>query len=247
MPDPCPDMYCYSLRFNVTPTSTPIPMMEQVIINYLVWSKLIQPQVAKVPLSKVLELNEHLNIKYILGYEISALGNHHVQAIIWYKEEKTQKERTKIRTWFKNKICPPAPPNTKKYQPVSFTKSIKPTSLASYCTKDGVCINNLSISERNKISEWREDLIIQNKDKDLLNDVCKEMQEWMKTEEMQGNQMYKLGNYAVCKKISNIWQSKTGNPLLNPKTYLRIAYHTKIIDYQQLFEKLNINLFSNNY
>lgn len=243
--NPCPALTCYSLRYNVHPTTTPIATMEQHIIDYLLWSKFIPPQVAKFPLETVLEDNKNLlkHFKYILGYEISPLGVHHVQAVVWYKFALCQTNRTKIRNYFK-KYAPPKPPNTKKYQPVSFTKSIKPASLASYCTKDGICINNLSSEEVNRIQEWREDLKKNNQDKTVFTDVIKDMQEWIDSTGIEPQLLWKhCSDYDMCKKINDIWYKYSHHPLLNQKTYYRIAYHVKLISFQQIQSNLNIKLY----
>ena len=114
---------------------------------------------------------------YLVGYEISKSGKHHMQCIVWYSEPLTQINMSKYRNWWKQEY---ASRITK--QPVSFTKSIAPDRLLSYCNKDGMIVSNLSQELISKIPMWREKIITdkdsekqKQKKRSQFNEMCKKI------------------------------------------------------------------------
>lgn len=106
-----------------------------------------------------------LILNYIVADEVSEKGKRHLQCIIWFSKILEQITISKYRNWLKQF-------SAKTKQSVSFTKSIKPESLSSYCMKDKNFITNLSPEIVSQIPDWRENL---NRKKDEFKKKQKEL------------------------------------------------------------------------
>ncbi len=96
-------------------------------------------------LTKVMEFMKKYDVTYyIVGAEVSDLGKHHFQSILWFKEKQNT---TKLRNWWKGKTA-----ETK--QPVSMTSAKKIQNLAKYAMKENNFITNLTPEEVKSIGKW---------------------------------------------------------------------------------------------
>lgn len=143
-----PDLYAYSLRVDQAPIpydpdfslSDHLEQLFELFTGYI--ETKIQPD------------NEAQ--EFIVSHEIASSGKPHLQAIVWFVDPLTPNNMSQIRNYWR-KFC------ADTYQPVSFTKSIKPDSLASYCLKDtdlDHCefVTTLTCDELNQIPKWRDSL-----------------------------------------------------------------------------------------
>lgn len=100
---------------------------------------------------------------YIIAPETSSQGSKlHFQCILWFQKLLTNVQMTQIRNYIKSLPC-----ISDTYQPVSFTKSIKPKSLSSYCTKDGLYFTTLNKHQMSQIPAWLSSLELKLKTKQL--------------------------------------------------------------------------------
>lgn len=112
---------------------------------------------------------------YIISCETAPTsGKLHWQGILWFSTILTSNNMSQIRNYFRKYA-------TATYQPVSFTKSIKPSSLASYVLKenDVPFITTLSEEDIAKIPKWRDSLekVTPKKKKEQFEFRCKEYAE----------------------------------------------------------------------
>ena len=113
---------------------------------------------------------------YIISCEKSpSSGKLHWQGILWFSSILTPNNMSQIRNYFRKYA-------TATYQPVSFTKSIKPESLASYVLKenDVPFITTLSDEDIAKIPKWRDSLAKDKEQKEkkvIFEAKCKEYAE----------------------------------------------------------------------
>lgn len=100
-------------------------------------------------LTKVMEFMTKYKVQYyICGAEISDLGKHHFQCILWFKEKQNT---TKLRNWWAGKA------DTTR-QPVSMTSAKKIKNLAMYTMKEGNFTTNLKEDEVKAIGKWKKRL-----------------------------------------------------------------------------------------
>jgi len=96
-------------------------------------------------LTRVMEFMEKYDVQYyICGAEVSDLGKHHFQCILWFN---SGVNTTKLRNWWKGKTL-----DTK--QPVSLTSAKKIKNLSKYAMKENNFITNLTKEELVKIGKW---------------------------------------------------------------------------------------------
>lgn len=158
-----PDAFAYQLRVDCLNASyippgeeegSPQAFMEH-IIEEVFWHYLDEQE---------LELAD-----WIVAYEIADSGKPHWQGILWFAEPLTPNNMSQIRNWFRKHAA-----NT--YQPVSFTKAIKPDTLASYVCKDGEYVTTLDEDQISRIPKWRDSLgkLNPKKKKELFESQCTE-------------------------------------------------------------------------
>ena len=100
-------------------------------------------------LTRVMEFMTKYKVQfYICGAEISDLGKHHFQCILWFKEKQNT---TKLRNWWTGKA------DTTR-QPVSMTSAKKIKNLAMYTMKEGNFTTNLKEDEVKAIGKWKKKL-----------------------------------------------------------------------------------------
>ena len=100
-------------------------------------------------LTRVMEFMTKYKVQfYICGAEISDLGKHHFQCILWFKEKQNT---TKLCNWWKGKA------DTTK-QPVFMTSAKKIKNLAMYTMKEGNFTTNLTSDEIMSIGKWKKKL-----------------------------------------------------------------------------------------
>ncbi len=96
-------------------------------------------------LSLVMEFITKYDVKhYIIGAEVSTLGKHHFQCILWFSQKI---DSSKLRNWWNGKTA-----TTK--QPVSLTSAKKIKNLGKYTMKEKNFITNLSPEEISLIGQW---------------------------------------------------------------------------------------------
>ncbi len=96
-------------------------------------------------LTRVMEFMKKYNVKYyIVGAEVSSLGKHHFQCILWFE---SKVNASKLRNWWKGKT-------DKTDQPVSLTSAKKVKNLAKYTMKEKNFTTNLDPEEIKLIGKW---------------------------------------------------------------------------------------------
>lgn len=96
-------------------------------------------------LTRVMEFMKKYNVKYyIVGAEVSSLGKHHFQCILWFE---SKVNASKLRNWWKGKT-------DKTDQPVSLTSAKKVKNLAKYTMKEKNFTTNLDPEELKLIGKW---------------------------------------------------------------------------------------------
>lgn len=101
-------------------------------------------------------------VDYIMSPETSENHKLHFQCIIWFERLLTNVQTSQIRNYIKA-----LPVVAETYQPVSFTKSIRPHSLSSYCCKTGLFITSLTKQQQSQIPAWLSSLELKLKQKQL--------------------------------------------------------------------------------
>jgi hypothetical protein len=100
-------------------------------------------------LTQVMEFMEKYEVQYyICGAEISSLGKHHFQCILWFNKVQNT---TKLRNWWKGRA-------DTTNQPVAVTSAKKIKNLAKYTMKEGNFTTNLTKEEIIKIGKWKKKL-----------------------------------------------------------------------------------------
>lgn len=248
--------YPYMLRVDM------IPHPQDAEVDYIMCSEL---EVKYLTIFKTFQDWSDTSIHdYILGFEISENGKPHLQAILWFHTILPQTKLSKYRNWWKKYA-------TDTYQPVAFTKSIKPDSLAIYCMKDNQFTSSLPPETISKFPEWRDNLKKPDKisKKDLFLKMCMDYINNNKQEFQQTHSQLIASNphYEFEKKTGS--SNQTYKHYLNPGYYLQYLerfsmiyyeiyktpmrrhsginalFYTKILNHADYISNLYSNFFSN--
>lgn len=232
--------HAYMLRIDLSPDyHAPDPgiasdeeayVLTKILNSFLTWWFKLPDDTEQIANDSGIPINA-LSFYYIWAYEIAPVTNkHHIQAICWFNEKLPETHHSKIRNFFKKFTIP------KSHNPVAFTKSISPKSLASYCSKDGKYIHNLSTKLLLKIPSWRDNLNKQKEEQSAIFLIKKELKEWYDTPMGLDSSWF-----MVCKKINQLYVKYTGTPCLYRSTYMKLGYYLGIFDFFQIWSTLNLD------
>lgn len=177
-------------------------------------------------------------------------GKLHFQMVIWFESKLDNKEKNRLRNWWRGKCGNYA-------NATAFTSARKIVNLSSYSTKeDAELITNLSQEQLKKIPEWKNKRAMKEQNKEKFERLLKE-----KVETFSNKKVTEIGIDSYTEYGSDPWNPHTkGKPDLytfyvllkeahidvygykckNSRTYFDLAETHGIISYRQYLQEIGV-------